>query len=104
MFVERWSSGYASLLAVSTRKAALGRAPTEVREVDDGSPITPEVRAHLFEPFYTTSSKGTGLGLYLARELCLNNNAMLDYEYHAGEGGEPAGGRFVITMAMATLH
>jgi two-component system sensor histidine kinase PilS (NtrC family) len=24
--------------------------------------ITPEVRAHLFEPFYTTSSKGTGLG------------------------------------------
>ena len=57
------------------------------------------MRAHLFEPFYTTSSKGTGLGLYLARELCLNNGAMLDYEYRADDsaGGAP-GGRFVITF------
>ena len=43
--------------------------------------ISAAVRAHLFEPFYTTSSKGTGLGLYLARELCLNNGAMLNYEF-----------------------
>ena len=57
---------------------------------DDGPAITPEVRAHLFEPFYTTSSKGTGLGLYLARELCLNNGAMLDYEY-ALDGRTKAG-------------
>jgi hypothetical protein len=58
------------------------RAAMELHVQDDGPGITPEVRAHLFEPFYTTSSKGTGLGLYLARELCLNNSAtMLDYEY-----------------------
>jgi two-component system sensor histidine kinase PilS (NtrC family) len=62
------------------------------------------VRAHLFEPFYTTSSKGTGLGLYLARELCLNNGAMLDYEYRTEETGPGGGtgeasGRFVITFA-----
>jgi two-component system sensor histidine kinase PilS (NtrC family) len=65
------------------------------------------VRAHLFEPFYTTSSKGTGLGLYLARELCLNNGAMLDYEYRledvrpgeSGDGAGEASGRFVITFA-----
>ena len=62
------------------------------------------MRAHLVEPFYTTSSKGTGLGLYLARELCLNNGAMLDYEYRY-DGGVQAGGsgkssgRFVITFA-----
>jgi two-component system sensor histidine kinase PilS (NtrC family) len=59
------------------------------------------VRAHLFEPFYTTSSKGTGLGLYLARELCLNNGAMLDYEYRFDEaalGPRRASGRFVITF------
>ncbi|MES2077596.1 MAG: ATP-binding protein [Pseudomonadota bacterium] len=89
----------------------------ELHVQDDGPGITPEVRAHLFEPFYTTSSKGTGLGLYLARELCLNNEAMLDYEYRfdadadAGDGrGEGAGaaagsdgrrssGRFVVTFA-----
>jgi two-component system sensor histidine kinase PilS (NtrC family) len=74
----------------------------ELHVQDDGAPITLEVRAHLFEPFYTTSSKGTGLGLYLARELCLNNGARIDYEYRSevvdnrfGAGG----GRFVITFA-----
>jgi two-component system, NtrC family, sensor histidine kinase PilS len=75
----------------------------ELHVQDDGPAITPEVRAHLFEPFYTTSSKGTGLGLYLARELCLNNGAMLDYEYRAdasGNGFDEPKGRFVITFAM----
>jgi two-component system sensor histidine kinase PilS (NtrC family) len=69
---------------------------------DDGPGITPQVRAHLFEPFYTTSSKGTGLGLYLARELCLNNEAMLDYEYRledGASGAREASGRFVISFA-----
>jgi two-component system, NtrC family, sensor histidine kinase PilS len=76
---------------------ATGRVELHVQ--DDGRGITPEVRAHLFEPFYTTSSKGTGLGLYLARELCLNNGAMLDYEYRAEGDGGAEGGRFVITFA-----
>lgn len=78
----------------------------ELHVQDDGPGISPEVRAHLFEPFYTTSSKGTGLGLYLARELCLNNEAMLDYEYRFGseqnaDGSRKSSGRFVITFAGA---
>ncbi len=75
----------------------------ELHVQDDGPGITPEVRAHLFEPFYTTSSKGTGLGLYLAREMCLNNNAMLDYEYcieTSADGADQSSGRFVITFSM----
>jgi two-component system sensor histidine kinase PilS (NtrC family) len=74
----------------------------ELHVQDDGPGITPEVRAHLFEPFYTTSSKGTGLGLYLARELCLNNGAKLDYESRfdtTALGPRKASGRFVITFA-----
>ena len=74
----------------------------ELHVQDDGPGITPEVRAHLFEPFYTTSSKGTGLGLYLARELCLNNGAKLDYESRFDTpalGPRKASGRFVITFA-----
>lgn len=74
----------------------------ELHVQDDGPGITPDVRAHLFEPFYTTSSKGTGLGLYLARELCLNNGAKLDYEYRfdpAAPGARKASGRFVMTFA-----
>nr|WP_187358780.1 ATP-binding protein [Pseudoduganella aquatica] len=82
-----------------------GRSPgLELHVQDDGPGITPEVRLHLFEPFYTTSSKGTGLGLYLARELCLNNEAMLDYEYRfdtaaQADGSRKSSGRFVITFA-----
>ena len=80
--------------------------PPELHVQDDGAGIAPEVRAHLFEPFYTTSSKGTGLGLYLARELCLNNEAMLDYEYRfdvAGGASPASSGRFVITFARAGM-
>ncbi len=36
-------------------------------------------QGQLFEPFFTTDSKGTGLGLYIARELCDANRATLEY-------------------------
>lgn len=95
---------YASGQAGSIRLTLAANAGTrlELHVQDDGPPIDPEVRAHLFEPFYTTSSKGTGLGLYVARELCLNNGAMLDYEYRtsaSNQGPDEAGGRFVVTLA-----
>jgi two-component system sensor histidine kinase PilS (NtrC family) len=94
---------YASRKPASMRMFGVSDATgrMELHVQDDGPGITPEVRAHLFEPFYTTSSKGTGLGLYLARELCLNNGAMLDYEYRFDEaalGPRRASGRFVITF------
>ena len=47
--------------------------------VDDGPGVPPAVRNQLFEPFYTTVSSGTGLGLYIAREICAANDATLDY-------------------------
>jgi two-component system sensor histidine kinase PilS (NtrC family) len=97
----RYASGQPASIRVFPVLDATGRVELHVQ--DDGPGITPEVRAHLFEPFYTTSSKGTGLGLYLARELCLNNGAMLDYEYRLsgsdGRTGREATGRFVITLA-----
>ncbi|NMM27052.1 MAG: PAS domain-containing protein [Glaciimonas sp.] len=78
----------------------------ELHVQDDGPGIAAAVRSHLFEPFHTTSSKGIGLGLYLARELCLNNGAMLDYAYRAddaGQRGSEPTGRFVITFALPHL-
>ena len=47
--------------------------------IDDGQGVPEELRSQLFEPFFTTDSKGTGLGLYIARELCETNGATLDY-------------------------
>jgi two-component system sensor histidine kinase PilS (NtrC family) len=46
---------------------------------DNGPGVPASVQGQLFEPFFTTDSKGTGLGLYLARELCAANDASLEY-------------------------
>jgi two-component system, NtrC family, sensor histidine kinase PilS len=59
---------------------------------DDGLGVAPENQAHLFEPFFTTDSQGTGLGLYIARELCEGNEARIQYL------DDSAGGQFRITM------
>jgi two-component system sensor histidine kinase PilS (NtrC family) len=98
----RYASGKPGSIRIYAAVQSPGRL--EIHVQDDGPPISAAVRAHLFEPFYTTSSKGTGLGLYLARELCLNNGAAIDYEYRsdgAAAGGDPMSGRFVLTMAVA---
>lgn len=47
--------------------------------LDNGPGVAAQQVLHLFEPFFTTDPKGTGLGLYLARELCESNQARLDY-------------------------
>jgi two-component system sensor histidine kinase PilS (NtrC family) len=96
----RYASGAAGSIRVWPELDAFGALELHVQ--DDGPGISPAVRAHLFEPFYTTSSQGTGLGLYLARELCLNNGATLDYEARfdaRADAGAAASGRFVITFA-----
>lgn len=61
-------------------------AEIEIAVLDDGSGVPKEVRAHLFEPFFTTEANGTGLGLFVARELCEANGASLDY-VESREGG-----------------
>lgn len=48
--------------------------------LDRGPGVAEQDRNKLFEPFFTTSSEGSGLGLYIARELCEINYATLKYE------------------------
>jgi two-component system, NtrC family, sensor histidine kinase PilS len=50
-----------------------------IEVIDNGSGISPEHLKQLFEPFFTTSTKGTGLGLYISRELAELNQAKLSY-------------------------
>jgi two-component system sensor histidine kinase PilS (NtrC family) len=64
--------------------AAAGRLQIDV--IDDGPGVAREAMAHLFEPFFTTEAQGTGLGLYIARELCEGNNARIEAVPDAGFG------------------
>jgi two-component system sensor histidine kinase PilS (NtrC family) len=72
-----------------------GRPTIDVR--DRGPGIGKEARDDLFRPFFTTSELGTGLGLYIARELCRANEASLDYVDMPDKGG-PGGGCFRVTL------
>ena len=54
--------------------------------IDQGRGVAPEQEGHLFEPFFTTDRQGTGLGLYITRELCEANQARLSYVRHGGGG------------------
>ena len=51
----------------------------ELNVIDNGTGVAREIQGLLFEPFFTTENQGTGLGLYLARELCAANQAALEY-------------------------
>jgi signal transduction histidine kinase len=58
----------------------------EIRIVDEGPGIAPEVRDHLFEPFFTTRPEGTGLGLVTARRLLEAHGGKVDLECPATGG------------------
>lgn len=65
---------------------------------DDGAGVAADARAALFEPFYTTHTRGTGLGLYIAREFALANGSDLAYAARRDLDGSSREG-FVIRFA-----
>lgn len=58
----------------------------ELHVIDDGGGVPTHLRQQLFEPFFTTYSGGTGLGLYIAREMCAANGAILEHVEPPAEG------------------
>jgi two-component system sensor histidine kinase PilS (NtrC family) len=66
------------------RIAATGRPFVEV--ADRGNGVDPAQAERIFEPFFTTGAGGTGLGLFISRELCQTNGAALLYEPRPGGG------------------
>lgn len=65
---------------------------------DNGPGVSRQAAAHLMEPFFTTAGDGTGLGLYIARELCECNFARIVLVPGEGDTDYP-GARFRITFA-----
>jgi hypothetical protein len=92
----RYSSDTPGAILVSWDDA--GDRKGLLRVLDDGPGIGAVDRHHLFEPFFTTEARGTGLGLHMAQELCAANGADLRYE---SRSGERYGGGFVIEPELA---
>lgn len=51
-----------------------------IRVLDRGAGIADHDRKHIFEPFFTTENTGSGLGLFICKELCEANQALIHYE------------------------
>ena len=70
----------------------------------DGKPMEPSVRRHLFEPFFSSESRSTGLGLYICRELCDGHGALIGFERAERRigGAMVAGNEFRIRFASAS--
>lgn len=86
---QRFRSDAADGLQVHTGHAGTtpvpGSAPPVAPQVwlqvwSDGAPLEASVQRHLFEPFFSSQSRSTGLGLYICRELCERYGARLGYQ------------------------
>ena len=72
---------------VQVRAGRIASTDRPFLEVGDRGPgIAPANAERIFEPFFTTGAAGTGLGLFIARELCQTNGALLAYEARPGGG------------------
>lgn len=78
----RFASGTQASIQVSvtTSKTSEHVATTRLAIWSDGGPLEPSVEQHLFEPFFSSDSRSSGLGLYICRELCESHGAGMAYE------------------------
>ena len=80
---------------LSVRVVAAG-AGVEIAVSDSGPGFAPDARGHLFELFFTTKERGTGLGLPLTREIVVAHGGTIRAE--AASAAEGGGARFVIWL------
>src|SRR4030095_10537001 len=85
-------------VAVSTRLEPKARKRSvQVTVADNGKGISPEQRASIFEPFYTTRSDGTGLGLTIVKKIVEQHGGRIEVQSQEGKGS-----RFTILLPLAT--
>lgn len=76
----RYASHRAESIQVSVDTVQDNPSMTSMRVWSDGQPLDPSVEQHLFEPFFSSESRSSGLGLYISRELCDSHGAVISYQ------------------------
>lgn len=74
----RHASGKPSSIRVVTQPS--GTEHSKLSVWSDGQPLEASVMRHLFEPFFSSESRSSGLGLYICRELCERYGAQIAYQ------------------------
>jgi two-component system, NtrC family, sensor histidine kinase PilS len=73
----------------------------------DGAPLERGVEQHLFEPFFSSESRSTGLGLFICRELCERHGASLRYQRRVRSSAEATardGNDFTVVLRRLNLN
>ncbi|MHB1199416.1 MAG: sensor histidine kinase [Polaromonas sp.] len=74
----RYASTSGQAIEVATQPVASGQ--TRLTVWSDGQALEQAVLTHLFEPFFSSESRSSGLGLYICRELCERHGALIGYQ------------------------
>ena len=90
----RYASTAEHAIQVSTHR--LSHHEVQLAVWSDGPPLEPSVQTHLFEPFFSSESRSSGLGLYICRELCERYGAQIAYQRVARDSIE--GNEFFIIL------
>ena len=98
---RRYASGNREAIQVGTSLNAAGQGTLGVWS--DGQPLEQSVERHLFEPFFSSESRSSGLGLYICRELCEGHGANIAYHRirRPADGADKEGNEFLITFRTA---
>lgn len=98
---QRYASARDQSIQVSTNTVNERRLGLSVWS--DGAPMEQSVERHLFEPFFSSESRSSGLGLYICRELCERHGASIVYQRSSRKMGEHTeqGNEFAITFLRA---
>ncbi len=99
---QRYRSDHADALRVMTSSNLAGTATMTVWS--DGQPIEPTIEKHLFEPFFSSESRSSGLGLYICRELCTRHGAMIRYERQSARQPDTRDGNAFIVQFRRAAH
>lgn len=89
--------------AIRVETQSIRHGPVLLAVWSDGVPMEPSVERHLFEPFFSSESRSSGLGLYICRELCERHGAGIAYERTArGQNGRMVdGNEFFVRLRRA---